>query len=109
MLHVFLRPAPQAVEAVLLTKLNGNHHTVGHALRAGVVVLDITNVTHGVSHLEIHFVGTTEHIVEHLMQLLFHLIGPVTHLHEKVTILTGLECTLFQRSLKTSGLLGTGH
>ena len=67
MLHVLLTPAPQTVEDVLLTKLYGNHQTIRHALRTGVVVLHVRDIAHGVAHLEIHLVGATEHIVKHFV------------------------------------------
>ena len=73
------------------------------------MVLDVADVSHGVAHLEIHFVGTVEHIVEHFLQLLLHFVGPVAHLNEKVTILTGLKSTLLQGSLQASGPLGGSH
>ena len=67
MLHIPLAPAPQAVEDVLLAKLYGNHHAVRHTLCTGIVVLDVGDVTHGVSNFEIHFVGTSEDVIEHFL------------------------------------------
>ena len=68
-LHVTLAPSPQAVEDVLLAELHGNHQTVAHALGASIVVLDVRHIAHRVAHFEVDFVGTTKHIVEHLLHL----------------------------------------
>ena len=68
MLHVLLAPAPQAVEDILLAKLNGNHHAIRHTLSTSVVVLDIADVAHRIAYLEIDLVRTTENFVENLMQ-----------------------------------------
>jgi len=68
MLHVAFAPPPQTVEDVLLIHLHGNHHAIRHALGAGIVVLDVRDVAHGVAHLEVHLVGAVEHVVEHLLQ-----------------------------------------
>ena len=97
MLHIFLAPAPQAVEDVLLTKLHGNHHAVRHTLCTGIVVLDVGNVTHSIANFEIHFVGTSEDVVEYFLQLGVDIGLRVAHVNKKVTILSGFERTFFQR------------
>ncbi len=42
--HVVVGPVPDGVELVLLVHLHGDHHPVGHAFGAGVVVGDIGDV-----------------------------------------------------------------
>ena len=69
MLHVTLAPTPQAVEDVLLAKLHSNHHAIRHPFSTGIVVLDVGNVTHCVADFKIHFVGTSEDVVEYFLQL----------------------------------------
>ena len=101
MLHVFLRPSPQTVEDVLLTELYGNHQAIRHTLGAGVVVLHVRHIAHGVAHLEIDLVGTTEHIVEHFLQLGVDIGLAVAHLDQEVTVLARLKSTLLPR--------GEGH
>ena len=91
MLHVLLGPAPQTVEDVLLAKLHGDHQAIGHALGAGIVVLDVADVAHGVAHLEVDLVRTTEDIVEDLLQLGVNGSRSITHLHKNITVLTGLK------------------
>ena len=45
-LHVALGPSPKTVEDVLLAELYGDHQSVGHALGARIVVLDVRHVSH---------------------------------------------------------------
>ena len=40
-LHIFLAPAPEAVEDVFSIKLHCNHHAVRHSLGAHIIILDI--------------------------------------------------------------------
>ena len=94
MLHVGLAPTPDTVEDILLAKLYGNHQTIRHSLGTHIVVLDIGDVTHVVAYLEIDLVGTTEHIVEHFLQLRVDIGLLVSHLHEQVTILSRLKAAL---------------
>ena len=101
MLHILLAPAPNTVENILLTKLNGNHHAIRHALCTGIVVLDIRNVAQSVAHLKVNLVWPTEHIVEHFFQFRVNIGLLVTHLHEEVTILVCFERALLPR--------GEGH
>ena len=108
-LHVFLAPAPQAVEDVFLAKLHGNHQPIRHALGAHVVVLDVGDVAHGVSHLEIHLVGTVEHVVEDFLQLLLHFIRTVAHLSEEVTVLARFKRTFFPGALRAHRPLSHCH
>src|SRR6185369_10684548 len=42
--HVGLHPSPKAVELGLMVELNRDHHAVGHALGAGIVVQDVLDV-----------------------------------------------------------------
>ena len=100
-LHVFLAPSPQTVEDVLLTELYGNHQTIRHPLGAGIVVLHVRHIAHGVTHLEIDLVGTTEHIVEHFLQLGVDIGLAIAHLDQKVSVLARLKSTLLPR--------GEGH
>ena len=93
-LHVLLGPAPQAVEDVFLAELHGDHQTIRHTLGAGVVVLHVGDVAHGVAHLEIHLVGSTEHIVEHFLQFGVDIGLAVAHLDKEVTVLACLKCAL---------------
>ena len=86
-LHVLLAPAPQAVEDILLAKLNGNHHTIRHTLGTGIVILDIADVAHRIAYLEIDLVRTTENFVENLMQSCFYLSVMVAQLDKNITIL----------------------
>jgi len=44
--HVGVRPLPEPVELRLLVQLHGEHHAIGHALAADVVVADVRNVGH---------------------------------------------------------------
>ena len=87
MLHVLLAPAPQAVEDILLAKLHGYHHTIRHTLGAGIVVLDVANVSHRVANLEIHLVGTTKHIIENLLESSFYQGLVVALLYKYITVL----------------------
>ena len=96
-LHVGLAPAPQTVEDVLLAKLYGNHHAVGHALGADIVVLDIGDVAHVVAYLEVDFVRAAEHIVEHLLELCVDIGLLVAHLDKEVTVLARLKAAFLPR------------
>ena len=96
-LHITLAPAPQPVEDVFLAELYGNHHAVGHAFGAGVVVLHVGDIAHGVAHLEVYLVGATEHIVEHFLQFSVDVGLSVAHLGEEVTILAGFERAFLPR------------
>ena len=96
-LHVLLGPSPQTVEDVLLAHLHGHHQSVGHALGAGVVVLDVRDVAHRVAHLEIHLVGPVEHVVEHFLQLRVDVGLLVAHLHEHIAVLLCLKRSLLPR------------
>ena len=101
MLHVFLGPSPQTVEDVLLSELYGNHQTIRHTFGTGIVVLHVGDIAHGVAHLEIDLVGSTEHIVEHFLQFCVDIGLAVAHLDQEVTVLACLERTLLPR--------GEGH
>ena len=105
-LHVFLAPAPQAVEDVLLAQLHGDHQAIGHALGAGVLVLDVGDIGHVVPHFEIDFVRATEDLLVDLLQAGVDLCLRIPHLSEDVAVLAGLESAFlpgFQRRLRGSG------
>ena len=97
MLHIFLRPAPQTVEDILLIKLHSHHQTVRHSLGTGIVVLDVRDIAHRVAYLKVDLVGATEHIVEHFLQLRVDIGLLIAHLHEEVTVLSCLKSTLLPR------------
>ena len=102
-LHVFLAPAPQTVEDVLLVHLHGNHHTIRHTLGAGIVVLDIGDISHGVAHLEIDLVGSAEHIVKHFLELGIHILLGVAHLNKQISVLLGFKTSLGPRLTSQKG------
>ena len=102
-LHVFLAPAPQTVEDVLLVHLHGNHQTIRHTLGAGIVVLDIRDISHGVAHLEIDLVGAAEHIVEHFLELGVHFLLGVAHLNKQISVLLGFKTSLGPRLTSQEG------
>ena len=97
-LHIFLRPAPQTVEDVLLIKLHRHHQTIRHTLGTGIVVLDVRDIAHRVAYFEVDLVGATENIVEHFLQLRIDIGLFVAHLYEEVTVFTSLKSTLLPRS-----------
>ena len=89
MLHILPGPTPQTIENILLAKLNGNHHTVRHTLRTGIIVFDVRNITHRIAHFEIDLVRATKHIIEHFFQLGINPSWLVAHFDEYVTIICG--------------------
>jgi len=97
MLHVFGRPAPQAVEHVLLVQLHGHHHAVRQTFRAGVVVLEVGDVSHRVAHLEVDSVRAFEQIVVRLGQLGVDVLLFVSGLQEHVAVLARFPRTRFPR------------
>ena len=97
-LHILLAPSPQAVEDILLSKLYGNHHAIGHSFRAGIIVLYVADISHRVADLKIDFVRPSENIVEHLLQLGIHLRRLVAHIHKYVTVFSRCESTFRPRS-----------
>ena len=99
MLHVLAAPSPQTVENVLSVHLHCHHHAVGHALSAGIMVLDVGHISHGVAHFEIDFVGTEKHVIKHLLKLGIHSFRCVAEINEDISILLGFECALCPRLL----------
>ena len=54
LIHVFLRPRPQAIEFCLLVQLYGDHHAIRHAFSADIVVADVFHIGHIVADWIIH-------------------------------------------------------
>ena len=97
MLHETLAPSPQAVENIFLAELHSNHHAIRHPFGAGIVVLDVGNITHGIAHFEIDFVGTAEHIVEDFLQLGVDISLFVAHFNEEIAVLARFESPFLPR------------
>ena len=92
--HVALGPTQQAVEDVLAVHLHGDHHAVGHALCAHVVVLQVGDVAQRVAHFEVDTVGTEEHFLEDVVDTAVDVFRGIAHLSEIVAVVPGLHAAL---------------
>ena len=97
MLHVSFAPSPEAVEDVLFAKLHGSHHSIRHAFGSHIIVLYITDISHGIAYFEINLVLTIEYIIKYFVHLPVNISLLIAHLGKEITILVSFESTLFPR------------
>ena len=98
LVHVGVGPFPDAVELRLPVQLHGDHHPVGHALGADVLVLDVRHVGHlAVDRVvdALVVVAAVEELLPGGLDLRVDLgVGAAEIFGEEVAVPAGFECAL---------------
>ena len=95
--HVGVGPVPEGVELALVVHLDGDHHAVGHAFGAGVVVGPVGHVAEGAvfvfAGFEVDALGdgvAVEELLEGFFEAGFGFGGGVALFGEEVAVFAGL-------------------